>query len=120
MLGSFHHDISKSGFNAEFKYVDSSEEFYWVIPGEQEAFQFDTIKAIIMKNGNEYTDINLYWDHLELFSLTHHYCNYTGVVKGSMKDSSGIVNPVNIIETGTIRRNPSGWELLSGQSRNIN
>ncbi len=55
-----------------------------------------------------------------MFPLSEKIANYSGIVKGSMIDTSGIKASVLIIESGTVIKRLDGWKLLSGQSAVLN
>ncbi len=116
MFNNYHSDISKNGLTAEFKYLDKSPDFYWVPPGYNSALTYDSVHTILVNNAKLFREILFEWDTLQVFPLTNEIANYSGIVKGSMTDTSGIVTSVLIIESGTVVRRSDGWKLLSGQS----
>jgi hypothetical protein len=116
MFNNYHSDISKNGLTAEFKYLDKSSDFYWVPPGYNSALTYDSVQTILVNNAKLFKEILFEWDTLQVFPLTKEIANYSGIVKGSMTDTSGIVTSVLIIESGTVIRRSDGWKLLSGQS----
>lgn len=116
MFNNYHSDIRKSGLTAEFKYLDKSSDFFWVPPGYNSALTYDSVHTILVNNAKLFREILFEWDTLKIFPLTNEIANYSGIVKGSMTDTSGIVTSVLIIESGTVVRRSDGWKLLSGQS----
>ena len=116
MFNNYHSDIRKNGLTAEFKYLDKSPDFYWVPPGYNSALTYDSVYTILVNNAKLFREIIFEWDTLQVFPLTNEIANYSGIVKGSMTDTAGIVTSVLIIESGTVIRRPDGWKLLSGQS----
>ena len=116
MFNNYHSDIGKNGLTAEFKYLDRSPDFYWVPPGYNSALTYDSVHTILVNNAKLFREILFEWDTLQVFPLTNEIANYSGIVKGSMTDTAGIVTSVLIIESGTVIRRPDGWKLLSGQS----
>jgi hypothetical protein len=116
MFDNYHDDIRKEGLTAEFMYLDQSPDFFWVPPGYNSALTYDSVRSILMTNAKLFNEIIFAWDTLQIFPLTKEIANYSGIVKGSMTDTSGIVTRVLIIESGTVIKRPDGWQLLSGQS----
>lgn len=116
MLADYHDDIAESGLTAEFKYLDQSDDFFWVPPGYNSALNYDSVKTILEKNALAFQSISFQWDTLRIFPLSYEIANYTGIVVGQMVDTSGVASKVSIIESGTLIKRKSGWKLLSGQS----
>ncbi len=120
MLHDFHSDVSEDGLTAEFIYLDSSQQFYWTPPGYNSPLFYDSIRQILESNAKMYTKVFFEFENLQLYPLSADYCNYSGIVKGFMIDTSGLNNPVGIIESGTLIKRESGWKFLSGQSSLLN
>ena len=116
MFNNYHSDIKEEGLTAEFKYLDQSSDFFWVPPGYKSALDYDSVYSILVNNAKLFSEVIFEWDTLQIFPLTEEIANYSGIVKGSMTDTSGIVNAVIIIESGTVVKRSDGWKLLSGQS----
>jgi hypothetical protein len=116
MFNNYHSDIKKEGLTAEFKYLDQSSDFFWVPPGYNSALDYDSVYSILVKNAKMFSEVIFAWDTLQIFPLTEEIANYSGIVEGSMTDTSGIVKAVLIIESGTVVKRSEGWKLLSGQS----
>ena len=116
MFNNYHSDIRKDGLTAEFKYLDQSPDFFWVPPGYNSALTYDSVYSILVTNAKLFNEVSFEWDTLQIFPLTKEIANYSGIVKGTMTDTSGIVSSVLIIESGTIIRRSDGWKILSGQS----
>jgi hypothetical protein len=116
MLDQYHHDIGENGLTAEFKYLDQSEDFFWVPPGYQSALSFDSVKTILENNAGMFSHIEFTWDTLQIFPLTTEIATYAGIVIGKMTDTSGIINNIKMIESGTLILRKDGWKLLSGQT----
>ena len=120
MFGNYHNDIRKDGLTAEFKYLDQSSDFFWVPPGYKSALSYDSVRQILEINAKSFQAIEFNWDTLQVFPLSDKIANYSGIVKGSMIDTSGIKSSVIIIESGTVIKRSDGWKLLSGQSAILN
>ncbi|MCH8872622.1 hypothetical protein IH824_07605 [candidate division KSB1 bacterium] len=120
MFGNYHNDIRKDGLTAEFKYLDQSTDFFWVPPGYKSALSYDSVRQILEINAKSFQAIEFNWDTLQVFPLSDKIANYSGIVKGSMIDTSGIKSSVIIIESGTVIKRSDGWKLLSGQSAILN
>ncbi len=120
MFGNYHSDIRKDGLTAEFKYLDQSTDFFWVPPGYKSTLSYDSVREILEINAKSFQAIEFNWDTLQVFPLSDKIANYSGIVKGSMIDTSGIKSSVLIIESGTVIKRSDGWKLLSGQSAILN
>ena len=120
MFGNYHNDIRKDGLTAEFKYLDQSSDFFWVPPGYKSALSYDSVRQILEINAKSFQAIEFNWDTLQVFPLSDKIANYSGIVKGSMIDTSGIKSSVIIRESGTVIKRSDGWKLLSGQSAILN
>ncbi len=116
MLEDYHTDINRGGLMAEFKYLDESDDFFWVPPGYTSPLNYDSVKTILTANAKGLESVQFSWNTLKVFPLSHTIANYTGIVNGAMKDTSGIVNSMRIIESGTLVKRSTGWKLLNGQS----
>jgi hypothetical protein len=116
MFNNYHSDIKKEGLTAEFKYLDQTSNFFWVPPGYNSALDYDSVYSILVNNAKMFSEVIFKWNTLQVFPLTEEIANYSGVVEGSMTDTSGIVNSVLIIESGTVVKRFDGWKLLNGQS----
>ena len=120
MFDNYHDDIRQDGLTAEFKYLDQSDDFFWVPPGYKSALSYDSIRHILENNAKSFQAIEFKWETLQIYPLSEKIANYSGIVKGSMTDTSGNKSSVIIIESGTIIKRSDGWKLLSGQSAVLN
>ena len=120
MLDNYHDDIRKDGLTAELKYLDQLTDFFWVPPGYKSTLSYDSVRHILESNAKSFQAIDFNRDTLQVFPLSDNIANYSGIVKGSMIDTSGIKSSVLIIESGTVIKRPDGWKILSGQSALLN
>ncbi len=119
MFDNYHSDIKEGGLTAEFKYLDQSDDFFWVPPGFNSALTYDSVKTILEQNASSFNDVEFHWEALQIFPLTNEIANYSGIVNGILTDTSGAKNTVSIIESGTIIKRHNGWKLLNGQSASL-
>lgn len=119
MFENYHEAIKQDGLTAEFDYLDSSDDFFWVPPGYKSALKNDSIKAILLQNNKSIQSISFDFETLEIFPLSEKIANYSGIVKGIMIDTSNLTSNFKIIESGTLIKRTDGWKLLNGQSRNL-
>jgi len=120
MFNNYHKDIKAGGLIAEFKYLDESSDFFWVPLGYVSALSYDSVKSILEINHQSFKSVEFSWESLQVFPLSDEIANYSGVVKGIMTDTSGVINRMRIIESGTVIKRLEGWKLLSGQSAILN
>ncbi|MEZ5059583.1 MAG: nuclear transport factor 2 family protein [Saprospiraceae bacterium] len=119
MLDDYHEAISKESLLGEFAFLDSSEQFFWVPPGYTKALTYEEVALFLRKNSANFSAIDFKWDQLDVYPLSNEIATYTGLLSGSMTDTSGQVSPVKMIESGTLIKRKDGWKLLCGQSRNL-
>ena len=116
MLDAYHADMTREGLMAEFKYLDSTDTFFWVPPGYQSTLDYDSVRAILEANARTYRSVAFSWDTLQIFPLSNTIATYSGIVNGEMTDTAEQKTQVSIIESGTIIKRTDGWKLLCGQS----
>lgn len=116
MFDAYHHTIAEEGLTGEFPFLDDSPDFFWVPPGYQTALSYDSVRAILERNAHAYANVQFHWDTLDIFPLAPHIASYTGIVGGTMTDTSGMTTQVGVIETGVVIKRSDGWKLLCGQS----
>ncbi len=116
MLTDYLQNVSQKGLTAEFDYLDSSNNFFWVPPGYHSTLKYDSIRTILLQNAKALQRVELQWDTLQIFPLSNEIATYSGIVKSNTTDTSGTKTSVSIIESGTLLKRKEGWKLLSGQS----
>ena len=116
MLHDYHGAMSEGGLMAEFDFLDSSENFFWVPPGYHSALDFDSVKTILMMNAPVMESMTLKWENLTVIPLSKNSANFHGIVHSLSRDTAGMVYDVRMIESGTAIRRGEGWRLLSGQT----
>ena len=119
MFDAYHKAIDDEGLLGEFPFLDTSANFFWVIPGSKTAIGIDSVKAILTATAPQFSEVHFHWQSLDIFPLSNTLANFTGITKGSMKDTSGVDSQVSIVESGTVIKRSDGWKLLSGQSANL-
>ena len=115
-LVSYYLDIKLHGLTAEFNYLDSSSDFYWVPPGASSAMGYDTIRTMIEQNADKFKSVINTWDSLHIIVLDKEHATYTGQLKSKMTDTSDQVFEMKLIESGVVVKRKSGWKLLGGQT----
>jgi len=116
MLHNYHRDIAGEGLTAEFKYLDPSEDFFWVPPGYGTAITYDSVRKILEQNALTLKLASFSWDTLEVFPLSEKIAGFTGIVTGKLIDTKDVESVVRMIESGTLIKRKDGWKLLSGQT----
>ena len=116
MFNNYHNAIRNDGLIAEFNYLDQSPDFFWVPPGYNSALSYDSVRGILETNAKSFRSIVFAWDTLQVFPLTKAIANYSGIVAGSMVDTSGVISRLLLIESGTVIKRVDGWKILSGQT----
>ena len=108
--------IRKGGLTAEFQYLDHSSDFFWVPPGYDNPISYDSVAAVLTLNASRFVSVENTSDTLRIIPLTTALATYTAKLRSVMKDTSGNVSSVNLIETGVVIKRKDGWKLLSGQT----
>lgn len=115
-LADYYADIRKSGLMAEFNYLDSSSDFFWVPPGYTTPLSYDSVAAVLIQNAPLYRSINNSFDTLHIIPLGKELATYTGRLSSTMTDTSGKTMIFSMVETGVLIRRQNGWKLLHGQT----
>jgi len=116
-LESYLEDIRSGGLMAEFAYLDSSADFFWVPPGYTSALTFDSVATILKANARMFTTIDNRWETLQINPLHNILAAYTGTLKSTTIDTAGNKTDVRMIESGVMVKRADGWKILCGQSR---
>ena len=120
MLKDYHHDIQRDGLLAEFKYLDSTDQFFWIPPGYASSLSYDSVRKILEVNASFVRQADFQWDTLQVVPLSEEFATYSGIVIGKITDTSGVITLSKILESGTLIKRGDGWKLLSGQSVELN
>lgn len=115
-LNNYFSDVEKAGLIAEFRYLDTSSDFYWVPPGYSSPISYDSVAAILKKYQPVYTFVKNSWESLLVHPLKIDLASYSGRIRSEMTDSSGKQTSFSLVETGLAIKRKSGWKLLSGQT----
>lgn len=120
MLDAYFSDIASEGLRAEFRYLENSEDFFWVPPGYSSALTYDSVRTILEESAGMFCSVEFSWDTLRIVPLSYNLATYTGRVRSMMVDTTGTMNIFRMLETGLVRRDANGrWWILSGQSRTV-
>lgn len=122
MLKSYFDDMNSRGLLSEFKYLDTSDDFFWVPPGMNKHLTFDEAKTIIEANAEHMQNMNNEWQTLEIHPLSNEIATYTGVLKAKYtdpNDSTYTEHNYKLIESGVLIKRQDGWKILCGQSAEI-
>jgi hypothetical protein len=115
-LNQYCQDVKTSGLTAEFQYLDSSDDFFWVPPGYQGPIGYDSVSIILKQSAPRYKSIENTFESLKIVVLTSEIATYTARLKSHMVDSSDIISNFSLLETGTLIKRKNGWKLLNGQT----
>jgi hypothetical protein len=109
-------DIGREGYLAEFRYLDSSENFYWVPPGRRSAISYDSVARILRAAAPLFQKVSIRWDSLAIHPLTPTLGSYSGKLHSLVVGQKGDTTEMDLLETGIVIRRKSGWKLLSGHT----
>ena len=116
MLHNYSDDVRKNGLMAEFAYLDSSEEFFWVAPGYSSPLSFDSVASIVKENSRKFRSVDNSWNSLRIIPHSNSLATFTGTISSRMIDTSGNSTTFSLIETGLAVKRLGGWKMLSGQT----
>lgn len=119
-LADYYSDIQKEGLLAEFKYLDSSADFFWVPPGFTYPLSFDSVATILRTNAPSYRSVVNSWDSLQIFPVSGALVTYSGKLHSTATDTSGKTYETALVESGVIIKRKGKWKLLCGQTSVIN
>jgi penicillin V acylase-like amidase (Ntn superfamily) len=117
---NYYNDIRKEGLRAEFKYLDSSADFFWVPPGYSSYIKYDSVAAIIKRNASSLRSVDNSFSKLFIMPLTNKYAQFTMSSHSTIVDSSGKSFKIRFVETGIMIKRQDGWKFLSGQTSVLN
>lgn len=115
-LNNYYSDIKQQGLMAEFNYLDSSADFFWVPPGYSVALSYDSVAAVLKQNAPKFKSIENSFDTLRIQVISADLATYTGRLHSTMVDTAGNRSTFSLIETGVMVKRINGWKLLSGQT----
>ena len=119
-ITNYYNDIRKEGPIAEFKYLDSSEDFFWTPPGYSSPINYDSVAAFIRKNAPAFKSVDNSLDTAIIASLTNEYAQVFMKTNSTIVDTSGNTSHHSFIETGVMIKRNDGWKFLSGQTSLLN
>lgn len=108
MFANYNNDIREQGLLAEFPYLDSSDEFFWVPPGYMSALSYDSVAKAIRTNAAAIKKIDNNWDTLLVTVLGQEIACYTGKMRSPITDTLGKTFTTVLIESGTIVKRSNG------------
>lgn len=115
-LERYHRDIREEGLLAELKYLDASEDFFWVPPGYTSAISYDSVAAFLKGQSGHFRKIENAFDTLRILPQSREIASYTGRLISTMTDTTGEISTFTLWETGLLIKRTDGWKLLSGQT----
>lgn len=115
-LSDYCSDVKKNGLLAEFNYLDSTENFFWVPPGFSSALSFDSVRKILIQNAGNYTLIDNAFESLKIIPIGYESAVYTCKLRSAMTDISGKTQVFSMLETGVLVKRKAGWKLSGGQT----
>ena len=116
MFFAYDDSVRKNGINAEFFFLDNSDEFYWVPPGYKYALHYDSIAKILHEYAPKYKHINNRWDTLNILVLSEKYASFNGVLSSTIITIDNDTTTTVLSETGLVVKRGKHWKFLSGQT----
>lgn len=119
MFAEYEALVERDGLMAEFAFLDSTDDFFWVPPGYNSAISFDSIRTDVTANAQQMRSISLSWDSLRIVPLSRTTAAYTGVLIWESENVSGGTTRTRLLESGVVVKRSGTWKLLCGQTRNV-
>ena len=116
MMTNYYDDIKTGGLLAEFKYLDSSNDFSWIPPGYSTGISYDSVANILKANSGGFKSVVNRWYSLEILPITENLVTYSGRINSRVIDTSGKITNTDLLESGTIIKRKDGWKLLKGRT----
>lgn len=113
---NYYNDIRKEGLIAEFKYLDSSAQFFWVPPGYLNYAGYDSVASAIRKNATALKSVDNRYDSLLIIPLTDNYAQFVVRTISATVDATGDTFKTAFIESGVMVKRKDGWKFLSGHT----
>jgi hypothetical protein len=113
---NYYNEIRTQGLTAEFKYLDSSAQFFWVPPGYLNYAGYDSIAAAIKRNAGSLKSIDNRYDSLLIIPLSEKYAQFAVRTISTSVDVAGDTTQIAFIESGVMVKRKDGWKFLSGQT----
>lgn len=114
MLDNYCEDVKKEGLMAEFKYLDDSEDFFWIPPGYKSAISYDSVAVVLKENAS--MKIDKRYDSLHIIPLNKEIASFSAIVRFPVADSTGKTSDFSLIESGVLIKRKDGWKFLNGQT----
>ncbi|MFI5152328.1 MAG: hypothetical protein ACHQET_03285 [Chitinophagales bacterium] len=108
--------VQMGGVTAEFKWLDSSADFFWIPPGFKSPLTFDSVALIMRRNAGLFRHIEEKWDLLEIQPLNNEYAVFTGRIISRTTDTANHVQEHQLVETGIMVKRSDGWKIHCGQT----
>ena len=118
-LHSYYDAIRRDGLTAEFRYLDSSADFFWVPPGYGGPISFDSVRILLLATAPALRTIDNRWNALLVQPINNETATYSGTIHSTITDTSGTTTTMLMKETGVLVKRKDGWKLVSGQTVSI-
>lgn len=118
-LKNYFDDMNNEGLLSEFKYLDSSEDFFWVPPGFNKRLNYAETRSVIEDNAPQMLNIDNQWKSIEIHALSNNFATYTGVVSAKYNDTANMPHNYELIETGVLIKRGDNWKILCGQTAQL-
>jgi hypothetical protein len=115
-IDNYYNDIRKEGLLAEFNYLDSSAQFFWVPPGYLNYAGYDSIAAAIQRNAPLFKWVDNHYDSLLIMPLTKEYAQFVMRTFSTTVNATGDTARFSFIESGVLVKRKDGWRFLSGHT----
>jgi len=116
MIDSCYSDIHKNGLLAELKYLDSSNEFFWIPPGYLNYVGYDSIAAGIRRNAATLKSVDNHYDSLLVVPLASNQAQFAMRTVSTYVDIEGDTAQTAFIESGVLVKRGEHWKFLSGHT----
>ena len=116
----YHNDIRTSGLTAEFTYLDSSTDFFWVPPGHTSALSIDSVITIINQNAKTNKKVDNKVAEMKVHLLSETIASYWAIINSEVTNTSDSISRFKLIETGTMIKKDNKWKFINGHTSLLN
>lgn len=98
------------------KYIDDSEDFFWIYTPDKNPVNSDYVKKVIKKEIEKYRAIDIRFYYIRVNPLTENIAVYTGGWEEASENHKGDIEKFFGVETGVVIKRNGGWKFLNGQT----
>ncbi|MGZ3854227.1 MAG: nuclear transport factor 2 family protein [Flavisolibacter sp.] len=115
-IDNYYSDIRKEGLIAALKYLDSSNQFFWIAPGHMNYVSYDSVVSAVRRNAASMKSLDNRYDSLLIVPLSASHAQFAMRTISVSVDAEGDTTHTAFIESGVMVKKNGGWKFLSGHT----